>query len=350
MLKRNITKMTYGTIALKSRQSLDHFTFTSLFIITWLLFAFNTWNGDRVGYENNYDIRELQDWGYEILYGYLNIEFRNAGFTYQIFQGFIATVILLLYFQYFKTYSGNKSLACLMYLIGSFGLDYVLIRNTFAFAIFLIGIHFLFQGTLKGRFVFVIFVCISTLIHKSMAVFLIFVFAPITQVFRFHQLIYFYSAALILFIFSKNYLSSLANYSEHLLYYEKLNYMGLIIEIGLSLITFSLVYISKLFLIKRRSSLNLSGLNYSNAVFNINCIALLFIFLYIESNIFIRLLRYIIFLNLVYFSWVMVVDKKNSIFYFFSLMFWCSVLFLYFVFPQFEYTIAPLFNNNSLFN
>lgn len=72
-----------------------------MFPIMWGLYGWNSWNGDRDGYEAYYAVRDsLSAWGMEFGYGYLNILANKLELPYQIFQILISLITLLLLFRY----------------------------------------------------------------------------------------------------------------------------------------------------------------------------------------------------------------------------------------------------------
>ncbi|SUD59721.1 Uncharacterised protein [Ectopseudomonas oleovorans] len=337
--------MTVRTLDKSSRQ-LDLFFSFSIFFLAWILYATNTWNGDWDAYEIYYYERDIRDWGFEIGYGFLNIAFRSLGFSYQWFVVFIATLSIFFIFRYVIKFSGIKSLFAVIYFLSFFALDYVLMRNTLAFAVFLYGFKLLMLPGFVNRFLYLFFVLIASTLHQSMLVFMLFVFSPVSHVFKKSTFVILFLFALISYVFIFPHVVRMLGFSGHLGLYGEFNLTGYLVAVFMSLIPVcSILYLDCL----SKKTISVSGdfaYRYRVVVLNMNLLSLFFVFLYFESPIFVRLFRYIAFLNLVYISWLCLIHIKRSPEYLVVALFYVVFLFLYFINPYLEYTVFPLFFNN----
>jgi len=83
-------------------------------------------------------------------------------------------------------------------------------------------------------------------------------------------------------------------------------------------------------------------------IYNMNLLSLLFIPLYFESEIFVRLLRFVLFFNVMHCVSALFVWRKTYFFILTYLLFMVAYLVLFFLYPVAEYSVVPLFRNNLL--
>lgn len=88
---------------------------------------------------------------------------------------------------------------------------------------------------------------------------------------------------------------------------------------------------------------------YDIFILNINAVSLLIIVLYFQSDIFVRLFRLLVFINIVYLCQRILVTKKVTIFSIVYIAFYSFYLLIYYIYPVIDYTLAPLFQSFYLF-
>ncbi|WP_411912030.1 EpsG family protein [Pseudomonas spirodelae] len=89
-----------------------------IFLVMWVLYGWNYWNGDREAYEFYYSTRDtLASWGAEIGYGSLNILASQSGLSFQSFQILISFVTLYLVFRYMIKRTVSPFVSLVLYLI-----------------------------------------------------------------------------------------------------------------------------------------------------------------------------------------------------------------------------------------
>lgn len=157
-----------------------------LFILSWILFAFNYSNADYDNYKNAYDAisKGQKDDYFEFGFYVLIKIFALLQIPYQVFLGCVALVCLLIFTITIKRLTSRYSLAFLLYLIYPFAFDIVQYRNMLSFSFVLIGICFLVQNRLsvKTRAIkFLLFVILGTLFHSSAIVYSVLLFALIRK-------------------------------------------------------------------------------------------------------------------------------------------------------------------------
>lgn len=310
--------------------------FLAFFLFLFILFGFNEWNGDRAAYEGLFD---GSSWiSAEPGYTFINNYFYEIGFTYDQFQIVVAFTCIYLIWRYAANNIKNRLLFAIFYGITLFPLDYVLIRNFLSFAMLIQGISLL-NSNKKNRILFcTIFILIATTIHQSALFFLIFLFARKEKIdpYKFFLIAFTYSA---LFFVVKNFIFSMMGVADHLLIYKQTPKAGIAnIAIHTAAIL-PAMYISGKY----------PNASQGNNIYNMNMLSILFFPLYFESEIFIRLLRVIIFLNVCYF-----IDlprtRSYALYSFLYIIIFSLFLFFYFNLPFFDDSVAPLFKNNKLIN
>ena len=305
-------------------------------LILFILFGFNEWNGDRDAYE---DLFTGDSWmSTEPGYTFINNYFNEIGFTYDQFQAIIALICILLIGKYAMYNIKNRLLFIAFYGITLFPLDYVLIRNFLSFSLLIQGISLLNSN--KNRiFLYTVIILISATIHQSAFLFIIFVFTKKekinSQKFLLIALSYF-----AIFFMAKNFIFSELGVIDHLLIYKQTFKGGIANTILHAIAILPAIYISKKY---PNASKN------NNKIYNLNLLSILFFPLYFESEIFIRLLRVVIFLNACYFIDLPRI-KPYILYSFFYILIFSLFLFFQFNLPFFDDSAAPLLKNNKVIN
>ncbi|OYQ70486.1 hypothetical protein B9T10_05810 [Wohlfahrtiimonas chitiniclastica] len=303
----------------------------TILLLLYLSYAGNTWNGDRDAYESYYIRSDISAWGFEILYGYSNIYFHQLGLSYQTFQSIIAFLTISLVYKYIKN-SSNKIILCLLiYSILIFPLDYVLMRTSLAYAIILNALLILE----KNQYIrYTLYVLIASLIHISSIIFILLIFYK--QI-KFIHILYFIIIE-ILFLYISTYLPiEPNNITNHLQIYATSQKTGVFYS--------TIQILSTFFLYKSHDSQK----KYS-FILKINIIFLILIPIYFYTNIIIRPFRLLIFINIIFFTSDIILNKKikviNSLYIFIFGLF----LFHHFIYLTMELSFYPLFSHNLFFS
>ena len=135
-----------------------------LYIMMWG----NTYNGDYNAYKLLYDGVEL----YPIEPGFKLIIYisNKVGLSYQSFLMVIGVVSIILIGRTVRRYAENYSIIFAFYLMSSFVMDTIIIRNTLAMAVVIFALPYFAQGKKMKYFLCII---LATLIHVSMLIFLV---------------------------------------------------------------------------------------------------------------------------------------------------------------------------------
>ena len=321
-----------------------------LLLVIWLLYGWNSWNGDRDAYEFRYESNTLIVWGQEVGYGYLNTTGKKLGLTYQEFQIFVATITLFLIWRYIAAQGKSPFLLLLMYVICFFSLDYVLMRNSLAFAIILQALLFLFRGDFKGRIIYGVLILLATSIHQSSIIYLPLILIPLTRVYSVWRFACFLVVFYLLFFVGRTFLYTLTVVTDHLDYYTASVTSGIVLCL-VHLVSFLLVTMSVIKEKRDIFSIRAENTNDRRLIFiiNINLLSLVFFILYFESGIFVRLLRTIIFINMCYCVNAIAL-ARNARFYATShVIIFTVFLYVYFIQPTLNLTVYPLFSKNLIF-
>lgn len=322
----------------------DLFITICIFCLLFFLYSGNLWNGDRIGYENYYHRESLGLWGLEVGYGALNLIFYKLGISYQLFQSFIALVSLLLISQYLKKVSYLLSVSLLLYLIVMFSLDYVLMRTTLAYAIVLNGFYYLYQGE---RLKYIMLVFIASLFHQSSLIFSIFLFLPYNyKNIQISKYIYL-SIAMILIAGAIRLFGLLPNnIASHLNYYLP-SVKSTIFSVCVHIICISLVYFDCLVNLKNED--NKKYFKYIEFIKAFNIVSILLLFLYFQADIFIRIFRLIVFVNLIYIVQLSIMTKRISYYALIYVVIFSIYLIMFYIYPTTQYSLFPLIKHNFLY-
>lgn len=150
-----------------------------IFILLWILFAFNTYNVDMDNYKNVFYNIEL----YDIDYGFkiLCLILKNFGADYKLLVLIIATFSLFIILTVIKKYTKNVTFVLLLYLVFPFFLDIIQIRNTLAMAISIYAMTFLIDKVAHYRIKYIVLILIASSIHISAISYLIFLLCDLPK-------------------------------------------------------------------------------------------------------------------------------------------------------------------------
>ncbi len=334
---------------MSKRQVLSTYLLFTLVLLAWLLYGANYWNGDRDAYELYYMRESLASWGVEFGYGYLNSLFRNAGFSYQIFNAFISIATLLLILRFIVKRTGSPVLAFLFYLFLFFPLDYVLMRQTFAFAIALQGFISLYEEGRHSKVKFIFFILLASTMHQSAIFFLVFYFLFSDRVINPYRFILAFIVFLIFYIFFRVTIPLPQSVQAHFDVY-KVSLKSALVNTFIHLFSVGLILLfAKL---KKNAHLDIPlGIRVKKElsfILNLNLISCVWVVLYFESEIFIRLLRSLIFLDLFYAVGAFRLFSRDALVYFIAILLWSTYLVLVFLWPTMDLTVLPLVEKNLL--
>ncbi|MFC0229270.1 EpsG family protein [Serratia aquatilis] len=315
----------------------DFLVFLYFFIIALVLYGGNYWNGDRDAYELYYQRDSIAPWGIELLYGYLNIFFHSMGVPFQTFQVIVAFFTIFLTSIYLKKVSLYFSISFFAYFLLMFPLDYVLMRTSLAYAIVLNAFLLLYDNK---KIQFSILIVIATLIHQSAFIFLIFVVNN-----KNHENIKvckytFYATFLIIISQLLTHYGLLAEkIVNHFSYYQT-TWKTIVGSLFFHILSVYLIVFDE----KNRSN----QVKYQKFIRNINIISLLLLCLYFQADIFVRVFRLLVFINIVYLLQSICITKKSTYYGSFYILFFSVYLFYYYIYLTLGYSLIPLFNFNFL--
>ncbi|MFK0087800.1 EpsG family protein [Pseudomonas sp. NPDC090755] len=321
-------------------------------LVMWMLYGWNFWNGDREGYELYYYTRDtIASWGKEIGYGYLNIFASRTGLSYQGFQIIIALVTLLLVWRYVVKRTLFPFVSLLVYLVCFFSLDFVLVRNFLSFAIGLQAMLVLFENKSYSRLKYALLILLAASIHQSSLIFIIFIVMPLSRVVPLGRFLFLYTSFLCAYVLARYSLPLPASIASHFSYYDtslKSSLANVAVH-ALSVVLVSFAIFSERFSL--RQVFNATGRD-KELVFllNLNLFSLFFIVLYFESEIFVRLLRSIIFFNMLHCVNSLFLQRRSYFFLGLYILFFAGYLVLFYIAPVAQFSLLPLLRDNLLWN
>lgn len=322
-----------------------------VFFLLWLLYGGNYWNGDRDAYELYYERENLASWGLEFGYGYLNLISNRLRLGYQTFQILISLATILLYLRYFLKLSNAPLLSFLFYAVAFFPLDYVLMRQSLAFAVTLQAFVLLFENCKYSRIKFLLIIFLAASIHQSSFFFLIFCFMPRRKVFSLWKFVSVFVVVVFFYFFLRLKVPLPDSIQTHFDTYS-ISLKSALLNLTFHFLSVALVFFSVFS--EKRHILRCIASNAREAelvfILNLNLISCFWVVLYFEAEIFVRLLRCLVFFNVFYALGSLALRLKSNYLNLIITAFFALYLIAYFILPVISFTVAPLFNRNLLFN
>lgn len=275
-----------------------------IFIHMWVLWGWNSWNGDYDAYSNMYLENsafsgKLLD--YEVGYKLINYIFSSLGFSFQFFQIIIAFVVLYVIYKISSNLVRHIALFSAAYML-IFFMEYVFIRNYIAHALILYGIYLLFNAhDSRRRFKFFLILVLATSIHISSIIAFIFLLADKKG--KVINLLYFLPVGLVclftsIFLFN----SSIGSFfgEQVLLRVESYQTEGGVSNIFLGHIFIVLLILYYYYSILRTGYLTDNEKKIYSIIVNINILSLLYLSIYYYIPYFSRALRMLLTLDLIF--------------------------------------------------
>lgn len=329
----------------------------AIFILAfmWVLFGWNYYNGDYEAYEKMYNemIFIIVVDKTEILFKLLCVGGNLIGLSFQQFQIIIALLIILLWARFIFKYSNNPALFSIIFLWFFFPLDFVLLRNFFAFAVVLQGVSLLLSNGKNKYYWFVLYVALGTCIHTTSIIYLCFLLIPAYTKWKFkyyHVVIASILGLIVYKLFIQNFFAVAMDETGERGIYQT-NFFTFMFQ---SLVQFSftlfLIYVLKT---NRKYILNPNKRLFYYMLVNVNIIIFILIIFYFDYSIFIRLYRNLAIINVLALIDLLIYRNNtavNKLFLSIGLTCYLGFFFLYFIVPFWGYTMESLFSFNLLFN
>ncbi|MCX7127044.1 EpsG family protein [Aeromonas sp.] len=310
----------------------------------WLLYAFNFYNGDYDAYEAYYNTRVLSDWGIEIGFGFLMYTSKALGLTYSMFQVIIATISVFLIYRFSMKISKKPALLLSLYALTYFPLDYVLMRNFLAFAIFLnFFLPRLMDLSESNNVLIPMKILICTLFHQTSVFFIIFVLANKRKFLRFVDFIIAFIVLIFLYIVFRYVVISFGFFSDRLHLYDGNTNMFLVTILAY-VINFSVVYF---FCYIYRGGEDNRVVNF---LVNINILLFFMLIPSFDLPILNRIGKYASFINVALMLNIYARGLRLRWFGLAIIFTYCLLVYFVFIFPVNEYTVSPMLNFNYLNN
>lgn len=142
---------------------------TLLFLFMWILWGWNTWNGDYKMYENYYydSIWIFKDsLDYEIGYRYLNFVFSENKFEYKTFMIIFSFFVLYLIKKISFEYSRYPAMFAALYFI-IFIMEYVYNRTYLSHIIILYAVYSIIKNIRYKAIIYIVLVILASIIHST---------------------------------------------------------------------------------------------------------------------------------------------------------------------------------------
>jgi hypothetical protein len=285
-----------------------------LFVYLWILFAFSYGNADYFNYElqyqmygSNYIFDTIQNTGFKFICKMAN----NAGLDYQTFLIVEATVILTILFFVIIKYSDNPWGVTVLFIIYSFPIDTVQVRNFLGRAIVLLGVVIFLS--VKPKLIkytgMVACILMGAMVHVSLFAYLLFLLIPFLE----GKYLKFWIIGIVFleFLMFRNFhsiallVTSNSNVNE---YISKSVSVGYVIFVILYMfVNYMISYLC--YRISQEKSIEyLKRSSFIDFAFRINTLLLVFVPMACVANDFFRLFRISIFLN-----YIVVSDIHQSV-------------------------------------
>lgn len=340
--------MSFASLVLKKSKLVSMF----FFVLMWLLFGWNYWNGDYDAYEKlyNFPIIELDTNKYEWGYAGLMFLFNKLGFEFQDFFIAISFISLFLLFNFVVRYSIYPALFSVLFFFVYFPLNYVLLRNFVAFTIVLQGLIFIINDHKYKVVIFLLFVFVASFFHGTSLFYLCLIIClykkRINIVFTsfvvfFITLIYIYFGSYITNVFFES-----SGRGE--IYESSFNVfvVNTFLQI-INLLVIKYFYDTSLTL-KCKSVMKNS---FDTVIMNVNILLLFVIPLYYSYSIAIRLFWNISFVNVIFMTNIYICcnEYKRKIVLLLFIVFYLLFFFMYMIAPFIDDTLFSLYRYNLIF-
>lgn len=281
---------------------------------SWLVCVFSYDVVDYDNYSNNYAMlgvgkMELSD-TLEPGYYFLGKIVSMMGFDYQILRGIMFTIIIFLLVASAKKMKANPNYICVVYSVYPLFMEMIQIRNAFAMAILTFGLCFFLYE--EKKMLYLLTVLFASSFHISFLIYLIFLLDGTVmkkKYFREVFVIVVIVASGLFYIGGKEvpYLNTIVSLFDNS---DKVN-IWLSSSGNFGFVAYGFLIVMAI-LITYIASVNISNGSFTNFMYRINLLSLVFIPLFMLASTFARLASNLCFVN--YISWeeTMKCNKKND--------------------------------------
>lgn len=323
------------------------------FVLLWILWGWNSWNGDYESYEEIY--YSIGSYGLDVStfekgYKFFNSIIFGLGFEYQSFM-IIYSFIILTIIYFFVRQSTYSALFTLFYFI-IFIMSYVFLRNYFADALFL---HFvLLSYNLKNSkkrnvIISILLFTIAFFFHSTALLFFVFLLVYFEKL-NTKRLLFLILALVILLFSSVGVFLSI--FSDVSITSKIQHYQSDVNPIGPALSHLIIALIPTLFThLNQKLDFDFRQKYLIYMFQRINIISLIYIPLYFVIPDFSRFFKLLFTLNIFFLLELFVIYKSSKErFILISIFIGIYMILLYqFSFSTLEFTLIPLFDSNLIF-
>lgn len=313
-----------------------------ILLYCWILFGFNSHNGDYVAYKLMYDeINSLDSiFSYEAGYKVFMLVVKKMGFDFQDFMKIISFVILSILGMFTLKFSKFPAIFLSVFLIIFLPIEYVLLRNFFAFSIVLTAIYYFLQN--NNRKILLYGTLIASTVHISSFFYLLIFFSTSNLKIGIQKITVYIITGLIAFIFLNNiiistFLTDVGGRSE--IYLNR--FPQFVLYSGFQIVNFIII---------RWYFLNNNNIQpkYKDFLLSMNMFLLFLIIIYFNYAIFIRIFMNLSLINILFMVNSVALFKKYGLIRLGTLIIYLMFFFFVFVYPVQEDSLIPLYKNNLI--
>ncbi|MDE6040532.1 MAG: EpsG family protein [Muribaculaceae bacterium] len=313
-------------------------------VLMWLLWGWNTDNGDYYNYELTYRyVVYLFQSDYEIGFKFLMFGGELLGLSYQQFLQVLSLIILLLWSNVIFRLTDYPALALTIVFWIFFPIDYVQLRNTLAFAIVMQGLLCWIKFPRYGVIAFALTVLLASTIHSSSIFYLSFVILYFIKDWSLYRIL---AIATVIGVLALGLRSVIFN---HLTIQTEGRTEYYTSSAALTIIYTFIQLVNACICIKIYEYVEDEGMDSSlfKLVAGFNILLMLLIPLYSTTAIVVRLFRNLILFDTLFYVNLLVDRDTPRQYAVYGVALLC-IVFIHFVGPVTEYTIEPLFTENLL--
>lgn len=345
----------------------------------WILFWGNYQNPDYNNYLRNYNWIAFSgdtifnSIGSEFGFRFLMKIVSYCKVNYTVFVVIISFIGFLLIYSTVIKFTRNTNYVFVFYFFTPFFLDVVQVRNFLAMSIMIFSIRYLFIEQKKGKIMYILAILLATTIHYSSILYLPMIFISKTNKKKMIKLIVAVSVlGSIIILLGNNFwpvigdsICKILNIEKANIWFENRTRFGYLLFFGMQAMSFLMIRIAR-----KNVNRNLkdgddsqistttvtyeqNGYKFIELLYWINIFAFAFFPLYILDSTFTRLMRNLLLLNYIGFSFTSDSFKRgsnNKILFNFGVVIYVVVLFLIQIYIPFkDNVLGAILKNNLIF-
>lgn len=332
------------------------------FLFMWIMWGWNSWNGDYDGYQKIYEDSTSIDFRdfYELGYSILNWGFRSLEFSFQSFMIFFSFIVLMLVYSCSLKMTKYPAIFAMIYYL-LFILQFVFMRNYLSVSLIFSATLFAIKNEKYGLMTYILTTLLAATFHITSILYLIFIPAFSKRSINTKNIIIFVFIAVLLFsnrtslsflnqimYFGDFILSRILLYSDGLSQYASLKtsmfHCGVV-----GLILFLNYKIPNYFILSKDNQ------RCRNVIININKLSLFYIIFYAIIPYLMRFIWYLFTIDAIYMLLILHITKQQKIkrkylkLVMVAIIIYIAMILTLIYTSTLENTLYPLYNRNLIF-